>query len=53
MSKLLQSNPGMGREGGLARSEADKSRVETEGWVYIVDVHFSPHYTFFLGSKLK
>ena len=28
---LLQNNPGVEREGGLDRSEADRSRVETEG----------------------
>lgn len=50
---LLQSNPGMGREGGLARSEADKSRVETEGWVYIVDDTVLSTLYIFLGSKLK
>ena len=34
---LLPNNPGVEREGGLDRSEADRSRVETEGLVYIVD----------------
>lgn len=50
---LLQSNPGMGREGGLARSEADKSRVETEGWVCVVDDTVLSTLYIFFGSKLK
>lgn len=50
---LLQNNPGVEREGGLDRSEADRSRVETEGWVCVVyDTVISTLYIFF-GSKLK
>ena len=50
---LLQNNPGVEREGGLDRSEADRSRVETEGWVYIVDDTVLSTLYIFFGSELK
>ena len=50
---LLQNNPGVEREGGLDKSEADRSRVETEGWVYIVDDTVLSTLYIFFGSKLE
>ena len=50
---LLQNNPGVEREGGLDKSEADRSRVETEGWVYIVDDTVLSTLYIFFGSELK
>ena len=49
----LQNNPGVEKEGGLGRGEAERSRVETEGWVCVVyDTVLSALHIFF-GSKLK
>ena len=50
---LLQNNPGVEREGGLDKSEADRSRVETEGLVYIVDDTVLSTLYIFFGSELK
>ena len=50
---LLPNNPGVERERGLDRSEADRSRVETEGWVYIVDDTVLSTLYIFFGSELK
>ena len=50
---LLQNNLGVEREGGLDRSEAGRSRVETEGWVYIVDDTVLSTLYIFFGSELK
>ena len=50
---LLPNNPGVEREGGLDRREADRSRVETEGWVHIVDDTVLSTLYIFFGSELK
>ena len=50
---LLPNNPGVEREGGLDRSEADRSRVETEGWVCVVDDTVLSTLYIFFGSKLE
>ena len=50
---FLPNNPGVEREGELDRSEADRSRVETEGWVYIVDDTVLSTLYIFFGSELK
>ena len=50
---LLQNNPGVEREGGLDKSEADRSRAETEGLVYIVDDTVLSTLYIFFGSELK
>lgn len=43
----------MEREGGLDRSEADRSRVESEGWVYVVYDTISLHIIHFLWQQIK